>query len=116
MDYPVQLPCPLRSGYSITPENNIIRTQMVTGRARQRVAYTSIPSYVDLSFIFNVQEAKTFESWAKFIGGDWFNIRLKTPTGYAAHECRFMEVPQGPTLDGGNLWRYKAKAETRNGI
>jgi len=116
MDYPTGLPAPLRSGYDINPENNIIRTQMVSGRARQRVAYTSIPAYADLSWLFTAQQAQLFESWSAVVGGDWFSVSLKTPTGYAAIECRFTETPQGPQLVGVDLWQYKAKVETRGGI
>ena len=116
MDYPTGLPAPLRSGYDINPENNIIRTQMVSGRARQRVAYTSIPAYVSLSWLLTAQQAQTFESWTAAAGGDWFNINLKTPLGYFGQECRFMETPQGPQLTGVDLWMYKAKAEIRDRV
>lgn len=114
MDYPSSLPCPLRAGYSINPENNIIRTPMVSGRARQRVQYTSVPAYADLSWIFDRQEAQVFESWSIAVGADWFTIKLKTPLGYFDQECRFMETPQGPALMGVDLWSYKAKVEIRD--
>lgn len=116
MDYPTGLPAPLRAGYGINPENNIIRTQMVSGRARQRVAYTSVPAYADLSWLFTAQQAQTFESWSAGQGGDWFNIKLKTPLGYYNQECRFMESPSGPDLVGINLWSYKAKVEIKNRV
>ena len=114
MEYPSNLPCPLRAGYNINPENNIIRTQMVSGRARQRVQYTSVPAYADLSWIFTAQEGQVFESWSISAGADWFSIKLKTPLGYYLHECRFMETPQGPSLIGVDLWGYKAKVEIRD--
>ena len=114
MEYPSNLPCPLRAGYDINPENNIIRTQMVSGRARQRVQYTSIPAYVDLQWIFTAAEAQTFESWSEAAGADWFQIKLKTPLGYYLQDCRFMETPQGPKLTGRDLWSYRAKVEMRD--
>jgi len=113
MDYPAILPAPLRAGYNINPENNIIRTQMVSGRARQRVAYTSVPAYADLSWLFTALEGMIFESFVAAAGGDWFMISIKSPIGYIAQECRFMESPQGPQLVGVNLWSYKAKVELR---
>lgn len=115
-DYPSGLPAPLRAGYNINPENNIIRTQMVSGRARQRVAYTSVPAYVDLSWLLTAQQAQLFESWSAVAGGDWFNVKLKTPLGYFPQACRFMESPQGPQLVGRDLWAYKAKAEIRDRV
>lgn len=114
MDYPSSLPCPLRSGYNINPENNIIRTQMVSGRARQRVQYTSIPAYVDLSWLFTAADARLFESWSAAVGADWFNIKVKTPLGYNLQECRFMETPKGPQLVGADLWTYTAQVEMRD--
>lgn len=116
MDYPTGLPAPLRSGYDINPENNIIRTQMVSGRARQRVAYTSVPAYVSLSWLLTAQQAQVFESWTAAVGGVWFNLDLNTPLGYFGQECRFMETPQGPQLTGVDLWMYKAKAEIRDRV
>ena len=116
MDYPTGIPAPLRAGYGINPENNIIRTQMVSGRARQRVAYTSVPAYADLSWIFTAQEAQVFESWSSVVGGEWFTINLKTPLGYYGQECRFMESPSGPDLLGVNLWSYKAKVEIKDRV
>jgi len=113
MDYPATLPAPLRAGYNITPENNIIRSEMTNGRARQRVAYTSIPAYADLSFLFTADEAEIFAAWAITVGCGWFNIKLKTPLGYYNQVCRFTETPQGPQLVGANLWTYKTKAEMR---
>lgn len=114
MDFPSALPLPLRSGYGLTPENNIIRTEMVSGRARQRVAYTSVPTYGELSWIFAAVQAQAFEAFAAQVGGDWFSIRLKAPTGLYAMECRFTETPKGPELIGRDLWGYKVRAELKD--
>ena len=114
MDYPSILPLPLRSGYGLTPENNIIRTEMVSGRARQRVQYTSIPSYANLSWLLTQTQAQLFESWSSLVGADWFSLTLKTPLGLSPYDCRFMATPKGPTLEGVSLWRYTAEVELRD--
>ena len=113
MEFPANLPCPLRAGYGFTPENNIIRTEMVSGRARQRVAYTSIPTYNTLSWILTAVQAQVLESFVEQVGADWFSIKLKAPTGYYLQDCRFMETPTGPELVGVDLWAYKVRAELR---
>lgn len=116
MEYPSSLPCPLRAGYDITPHNNIIRTEMVSGRARQRVAYTSIPAFAELSWLFTSQQAQLFESWSALVGAEWFTIKIKSPLGYYDHECRFTETVKGPKLAGREMWGYKATVEIRNRI
>ncbi|QXE85966.1 hypothetical protein KP003_16625 [Geomonas nitrogeniifigens] len=113
MKFPDALPSPLRSGYGFKPENNIIRTQMVSGRARQRVAYTSVPTYAPLSWIFDQVQAEIFEAFAAQVGGGWFSMRLKAPVGFYEMACRFTETPVGPELVGQDLWGYKAQVEVR---
>lgn len=46
------LPGPLKESFGLTPVSPLKRTQMVTGRARQRRAYTSTPTQTDLARIF----------------------------------------------------------------
>jgi len=114
MEFPEVLPSPLRSGYGFAPENNIIRTEMVSGRARQRVAYTSVPTYNNLSWILTAVQSQVFEAFAAQVGADWFSIRLKAPTGFYLQDCRFTETPTGPELVGVDLWGYKVKAELKD--
>lgn len=114
MIFPDSLPSPLRSGYGFKPENNIIRTEMVSGRARQRVAYTSVPTYSDLSWILTAVQAQLFEAFAAEVGGDWFSLKLKAPTGFYYQDCRFTETPNGPELIGRDLWGFKVRAELKD--
>jgi len=114
MDYPSTLPCPLRAGYDISQENNIIRTSLGAGRPGQRVAYEYVPSYADLSFLFTAAEAQIFAAWMITAGCTWFNISIRTPLGYFPQECRFTATPSGPGLVGVDLWEYKASAEIRD--
>lgn len=114
MQFPDSLPTPLRSGYGFSPENNIVRTQMVSGRARQRVAYTSVPTYNNLSWLLTAVGAQLFEAFAAEVGGDWFSLKLKAPTGFYYQDCRFMETPAGPDLVGRDLWGYRVKVELKD--
>lgn len=112
--YPEGLPCPLRENYAFTPVNNIRRTPMDSGRARQRIEFPNAPTLVSLSWIFNQQQAMLFEAWAAQVAGaGWFTMTLLSPMGFEEQEVRFTEVPVGGQLTGKFLWRYRVDCELR---
>ncbi|MEE3636618.1 hypothetical protein UIA24_20540 [Pseudomonas sp. AL 58] len=114
IQYPAGLPCALRESYGFEPVNNIIRTRMVSGRARQRISFSSVPATVPLSWIFSQRQALLFESWAAQVAkSDWFLMDLKTTSGFQKVEVRFTETPKGPELIGVNSWRFTASCELR---
>ena len=117
VDYPAGLPLPARSGYALKHTSPFARTEMSTGRARQRRTFTSVPSMVELSWLMSNAQAQVFEGWfAHDItdGADWFNIVLTTPVGrLVPYECRFTEMYDGPALVGLASWRYTATVEMR---
>lgn len=113
--YPEGLPCPLRESYGFTPVNNIRRTQMDSGRARQRIEFTNVPSTVGLQWIMTEVQARFFEAWAaQVVGAGWFMMTLLTPLGFEEYEIRFTETPVGGELTGKFLWRYRVNCELRN--
>lgn len=113
--YPDGLPCPLRQNYGFTPTNNIRRTPMDSGRARQRIEFTKVPTLVSLQWIFTEVQARLFEAWAaQIVGAGWFTIELLSPMGFTTEEVRFTETPVGGELTGKFLWRYTVNAEVRN--
>lgn len=112
--YPEGLPCPLRENYGFTPVNNIRRTSMDSGRARQRVEFRNVPAMVSLQWIMSAQQAMLFEAWAaQVVGAGWFTMTLLTPLGFEDQEVRFTETPVGGELTGKFLWRYKVACELR---
>lgn len=112
--YPAGLPLPLRDGFAYDPVNQITRTEMQSGRARQRVAFTKVPSFLPLVWLFDQLQAQFFESWAlQVAGAEWFTIRLQSPVGAQDLEVRFAESPRGPELIGLQHWRYTARVEVR---
>lgn len=122
--YPAGLPAPLL-GYTQEPENNILRTPMQSGRARQRPLYTSMPNYASLEWLFGgscegttgSQQAQLFETWARsLVGAEWFEMPVRTPWGRDSVTMRFRATPQGPTHEGPNAWRYTASIEIRNPV
>lgn len=117
VDYPVELPAPLRSGYSFDHVSPFARTEMATGRARQRRTFQSVPSIGSFELHLTSGEAQVFEAWFVYDitdGADWFNIDLKTPVGeMAPYECRFAAMYEGPSLSALNDWRFNFTLELR---
>lgn len=116
IDFPSYLPTPLRQGYGLNHVSPFARTEMATGRARQRRTFTSVPSMVTVTWQFDTPQAQLFEAWFRDAitdGADWFNCRLKTPVGLKPYECRFTDMYDGPTLVGLESWRYSAELEIR---
>lgn len=114
INYPDSLPLPIRNGYQVNHVSPMMRTELDTGRARQRRRYTSVPSIVSVSWIMNSQQAQVFEAWFRytlFDGSEWFNAELRTPLGLESYECRFAEMYSGPVLVGKLLWQFTAELE-----
>ena len=112
--YPEGLPCPLRENYARTPTNNIRRTPMDSGRARQRIEFPNAPDEISLQWIFSAPQARLFEAWAaQIVGAGWFTMTLLSPMGFEEEEVRFTSVPVGGELTGKFLWRYRVVCETR---
>jgi hypothetical protein len=113
--YPEGLPCPLRENYAFTPVNNIRRTPMDSGRARQRIEFRNVPTMVSLRWVMSPAQASLFEAWAaQVVGAGWFEIELLTPLGFDTQEVRFTETPVGGELTGKFLWKYQVNCEVRN--
>lgn len=113
--YPEGLPCPLRENYAFTPVNNIRRTPMDSGRARQRIEFRNVPTLVQLQWMMSAVQARLFEAWAaQTVGAGWFTMTVLSPLGFIEEEVRFTETPVGGELNGKFLWRYRVVCEVRN--
>ena len=114
--WPEQLPLPEQSGYAIQHVSPLQRTEMVSGRARQRRVYTSVPSMVAVQFFCTELQAQIFELFFRFgitDGADWFMCTLKTPLGLMPYECRFNGIYEGPVLTSFNKWTFSGTLEIR---
>lgn len=113
--YPAGLPCTLRDNYGFDPVNNIRRTPMDSGRARQRVEFRNVPTMLNLQWIMTDVQARLFESWiSQVVGAGWFTLQILSPLGFTDEEVRFTETPRGGELTGKFLWRYRTTVEVRN--
>lgn len=113
-EYPSFLPPPLWDNSGFEPENNIMRTPMASGRARQRVSFTSVPTYVELTWRMPAVVASLFEAWAAQVAGaGWFGTKLATPLGLTDCDIRFTTTPVGPKRVSNTYWDYTARVELR---
>ena len=116
VSWPEQLPLPEQSGYAIQHVSPLQRTEMVSGRARQRRVYTSVPSMVAVQFFCTELQAQVFELFFRYgitDGADWFMCTLKTPLGLMPYECRFSGIYEGPVLTSFNKWTFSGTLEIR---
>lgn len=114
VEYPKGLPLPLRDGYGFTPTNSIRRTEMASGRARQRVEFEEGPFICNFRFMFSPPEAALFQYWALQVAkASWFTMDLLSPLGFGQHEVRFIETPSGGELRGKFHWAFTARVELR---
>lgn len=113
LTYPKGLSLPLREGYGFTPVSPILRSPKMSGRSVQRRLYSSVPTIVNVSWLFTAPQAQLFEGWCKWEINwvDWFLCPIKSPLGLQPTRARFTDIYQGPELVGVNMWRYTATLE-----
>lgn len=112
--YPAGLPVGLHDGRTYQLVSPLQRSELTSGRARQRRRFTSVPEMASISWLFNSVEGMAFEAWwrdALIDGSQWFEMPLQTPLGYTTYTCRFASVYAGPKRVGPNLWSYSGELE-----
>lgn len=117
--YPDGLPRGLHSGRKYQLQNPLMRSDLVSGRARQRRRFTSVPEGVGVNWLFTNAQGLTFESWwrdALVDGSLWFECPLDNPAGYDFYTCRFTGAYEGPVRVGPDLWSYSGELELRERI
>ena len=113
--YPAELPPPGLDGYRLDHVDPLMRTQLASGRARQRRRFTSVPTMVPVEWLLTAGEFALFEAWYRYAiedGAEWFTGRLKTSAGIDDHEQRFTGIYRARAL-GPNHWRVEAELELR---
>lgn len=115
IQYPIDLPYPEYSGYGFQSVDPAIRTQLITGRARTRRNYRSVPTMGSVSWSMSSPQAQLFESWFEEVlisGTQWFEIKLPTPQGPSTLcKAKFNGIYSGPSQDGPDQWRFTAILE-----
>lgn len=109
------LPMPLQDGYAFQAISPLKRTELTTGRARQRRAYTSTPTQANVTWFMETDvQAQLFEAWYRETitdGAAWFLMKLQTPLGVDLYKCRFTDIYAGPTLVAPIYWQFTATLE-----
>lgn len=109
------LPLPQQDGYGFKPVSPLLRTDMTSGRARQRRRFTSTPTQANVTWFMETDvQGMIFEGWYRDTindGASWFLMRLQTPVGISLYKCRFTDIYNGPTLVPPIYWQYTATLE-----
>lgn len=115
IDWPKELGCTImQDGYSLKPVSPLLRTDLESGRARQRRKYTSTPMVASFNFLFTETQYMLFDGFFKHIltdGVSWFNMPLKVSIGYANYVCRFTDIYSEATVTQGRYWNVSAELE-----
>lgn len=109
------LPLPRMEGYGLKPVSPLLRTEMTSGRARQRRQCTSTPTQAIVKWTFKTDgESQLFEDWFRDALTDdvaCFNMKLHTPRGLEFYKCRFTDIYEGPTLIAPKYFQFSATLE-----
>lgn len=115
--YPEGLPLGLHSGRSYQLVSPLQRSDLDSGRARQRRRFTSVPEGASVSWLFSSVQVRAFISWwrdALIDGSQWFEMPLDHPAlGLTDYTARFTDVYKGPARVGPDQWSITAELELR---
>ena len=79
--WPNSFPKPLLSGYTLSPQNAVLSTQMDTGTARVRQRFTKVPVNAKVRWLMSqVQFAQFQFFWENDLdnGAAWMDMELQT--------------------------------------
>lgn len=119
--FPGALPAPLLNGFSASPQDQVVRTQMEVGTARARRRSSAQIDRVNLQWLFTDAQMATFRTWfyqaagsgGAAMGTSWFTISLPVgQTGLTSVTARFLS-PYKAQGGAGLLWTVSADLEVR---
>lgn len=106
IEYPISLPGPLATEYSLQDIDPIQRTELDSGRVRARRRFTNVPTQTNISHVFSNDQFEAFAGWWVHIIADGaisYTARLRTSKGMSRVEVRPTSVYQASYI--GGLWR-----------
>lgn len=115
-EWPDDFPMPDNDNYSIDPQVAVIRTQMESGRARQRQRFPGAQNMVKLSWTLNGEQHKRFKSYHLYnlnSGCDWFALPLTTGRYVIPHIGRFVAGKYSENHSGFDKWVVSAVIEIK---
>lgn len=114
--WPTQLPAPNLDGYGLQNGEAMQRSELSSGRARQRRRFTSVPTVATVSWVMTQPQSQLFEAWYKYTlkdGAEWFEGKARTALGYGDYEMRFTGMYAGPVPFAFSDFRFEAQVEIR---
>lgn len=114
--YPKDLKLPLVSTHRLSQNSNLLRTEMASGRARQRKRFQSVPTTMAATWKLKTDQAVILEGFVKHGTNDavnWFVMPIRTPQGLIDHDVRFKQSPLESCSFNGGFWSYSANIEIK---
>lgn len=114
--YPNDLKLPLVSSHRLSQNSNLLRTDMASGRARQRKRFQSVPTTMGATWKLNKYQAQILEGFVTHGVNEavnWFLMPVRTPQGLIEHEVRFINSPLESCTYNGGFWNYSANIEIK---
>ena len=107
---------PLLTPYTLKRTANLLRTQMASGRARQRRINLSVPTIMTAEWVMPNQYRNDFIGFVDYGlsgGAVSFVMPVKVGNQLMNHQCRFISHPADDEKPDGMNIRFKAKIEIR---
>ena len=112
--WPTSQPRPTVQGHSLQPGDNIIRTEMDSGIARQRRRFTDVPDKLSVRWVMSNDQYTLFESWYRWhtqSGTAWFSVPIQ---GTKLRQARFIGRWLARPLSRGMRWEITSTLEVRS--
>ncbi len=116
MTYPSFLPHPHFSQSGIKQQSNRIRSEMSSGRVRQRRRFMVVPAEQTLEWRLKSDQAAIFLGWVEhaLMGGiNWFRLNQRTELGVVPIDIRMIQHPLENAKQKAGRFFYSVKCEIR---
>ncbi|MFA1575563.1 hypothetical protein [Vibrio cyclitrophicus] len=116
MMYPDYLPHPHFTASGIKQQSNRIRSEMTTGRTRQRRRFLVVPAEQTLEWRLPSEKAAAFLGWVEHAlsgGIKWFRLNQRTELGVMPVDIRMIQHPLENAKKKGSRFVYSVKCEIR---
>lgn len=113
-DYPTGLPLARQSGRELQTVDPTLRSELESGRARQRQRYDDVPDTAAVNWLFNAEQCRLFKLWHRVTltnGALWFDMPILTDLGLTTQRMRFVGMYQGPSIVDTTHWVITATLE-----
>lgn len=114
--YPDYLPHPHFTSQGVKQQSNILRSEMSSGRTRQRRRFFVVPSYETVEWRLSPDKAASFLGWVDhaIMGGvRWFRLNQRTELGVLPLDVRLSQHPLENQKQRGGKFIYSVKCEIR---